>query len=469
MKDYRIEKNALINVINRIITMTLSLLTLIVVTKRIGNENYGMTVFCDSIVAYFWLLSSLGISDYAIRECAPIREDKAKVNNLINRLFSFNVITSLITFSLLFILIGFVNFSNIEKTVLFIYGIRVLFSAFDLSWAYKIFEDYLFIAICRTIVEVMFFLISYFFIHTPEDFMIFVIASSGLEILSYFIELFGLSKYIKLHWTSKINIKEFIRPVMVIFASMATITIYNNSDLTMLGFLRSNYEVGLYKISSKVFMVVLELINSICIVALPRISYYVRNNKKESYNKLSNRAINTVILLTIPAIVGIMLVSDNAIPLIFGQEYIGSVGVLKIMSFALFFGALENVFMNIILISNKKENVIFKITAASALINIILNALTIPQFGMYGAAISTLVSEIFVFVCSFISCKNIFRIGNIKNSILTVVIMCIIIICICKLITLLEVKSVIELVLQIVLSIVSYFVILYLCKNKKIL
>ena len=469
VKDIKIEKNALINLLNRIVTMTLSLFTLIIVTKRIGSENYGMITFCESIVAYFWLIASLGNGDFAIRECSPIRDDKKKVNDLINRLFSFNVITSLIAFGLFIVFILLIKLSKIEKIILLIFGIRMLFAAFDLSWAYKIFEDYQFIAINRIVFEVVLFVVSLIFIKSKEDFMIFVVASTIVEIISYFIEFIGLKKYVKLCWTSNIRHKEFIKPILIIFASMTMTALYNNIDITMLGFIRSNSEVGLYKVSSKIYLAVLELINSICIVSLPRIAYYLQNDEKESYNILSNKIFQTILFLTIPAIFGILIVGNNAIPLIFGEEYIGSVIVLKIMCFSLFFAAMNNFLLNIILISYKKENEIFKITALGVVINIVLNTIIIPNYGMKGAAATTLLSEIFVFICSYVLCKSKLQIKNFfKNLIIVLIIGCIFII-ICKIISLIELSSVIELILQIVLSISSYLIIINLCSKKNII
>lgn len=467
--ENKVEKNAIINVGSKIVTTALSLFSLIIITKRLGNTNYGTVVFCESIMTYFWLMASLGISDYAIREGAPVRDNKIKVNNLINRMFSLNIITSFIAFVLLLILVWLIKLSTIEKIIIIIFGIKVFFSAFELSWVYKLFEDYKSISIFRIIIEVFFFLFSFMFIHTPNDYIMFAVVSTGLDLFYCFLLYVGTKKYVNIRWIFQINIKECIQPIMIIFLSVIMVTLYCNTDITMLGFLRSSNEVGIYKVASKIYLTVAEMINSICIVSMPRISYYVQNNDNKSYNNLINMMFQMICIITIPAIIGIFCVCDNTILLIFGQQYIDSSSILKVLSLSLIFNVINKFFVDVILISFKKEKNIFIITAIGTLTNVILNYIFIPKYGPYGAAIATYISEILEFIIAYSMCRNMLLINNIFKNLLIALLTGSMILGICFIVSSFSFPTVIEIILQISLSVVMYFFAIIFLRRKNII
>ena len=46
------------------------------------TENVGKVNFGDSYVSYFSLIATLGITTYAIRECAKVRDDKRRLEEV---------------------------------------------------------------------------------------------------------------------------------------------------------------------------------------------------------------------------------------------------------------------------------------------------------------------------------------------------------------------------------------------------
>ena len=54
--------------------------------------------------------------------------------------------------------------------------------------------------------------------------------------------------------------------------------------------------------------------------------------------------------------------------------------------------------------------------------NLILNYVLIPQYGAYGAVIASVVTEAFVFVCQYISIKNIFNFEGVFTKFLKYII-----------------------------------------------
>jgi len=90
-KTHTITFNSAIYMIKTIFTMLFPLITIPYVTRIIGVDGYGKVNFISSIMGYFVLLASLGISTYGIREGVRVKNDKKKFDSLVSELFTINI------------------------------------------------------------------------------------------------------------------------------------------------------------------------------------------------------------------------------------------------------------------------------------------------------------------------------------------------------------------------------------------
>ena len=72
--------------------------------------------------------------------------------------------------------------------------------------------------------------------------------------------------------------------ILIIFGANIANMFYVNSDITLLGLMKSNYVVGIYSVSSKVYQIVKTLISALLIVTVPRLAMLFGNNKIEAYS-----------------------------------------------------------------------------------------------------------------------------------------------------------------------------------------
>ena len=84
------------------------------------------------------------------------------------------------------------------------------------------------------------------------------------------------------------NLKRHLLPILILFGGQLAVTIYIQSDITMLGFFYSDKEVGVYTITSKIYMLVKGIINALTTVAIPRISYYLGENQTETFENVQD-------------------------------------------------------------------------------------------------------------------------------------------------------------------------------------
>jgi O-antigen/teichoic acid export membrane protein len=76
------------------------------------------------------------------------------------------------------------------------------------------------------------------------------------------------------------------------------ITIYTNLDIVMLGFMKTNVDVGYYSVAVKIKNVLIGLITSLGAVLLPRSSYYIKHKLFDEFKKVSTKAMSFILTFT---------------------------------------------------------------------------------------------------------------------------------------------------------------------------
>ena len=121
-----IKINAVLNIIKQCCAIIFPLITFPYVSRTLGVEAYGKVNFSSSIVSYISLLAGLGVSSYAIREGARIRDDKDKFQAFANEVFSINVLSTAFAYIALFIIILAWNRLNSYRALLVILSLNVI-------------------------------------------------------------------------------------------------------------------------------------------------------------------------------------------------------------------------------------------------------------------------------------------------------------------------------------------------------
>ena len=111
-------------------------------------------------------------------------------------------------------------------------------------------------------------------------------------------------------------------------------------------------------------------------------------------------------LLGLPIVIGLILLSKNAILIIAGEKYISSQLSLIILCLSILFSLFSTIFNQCVLLPFKREKVFLKSSVISAILNIVLNFFIIPRFGASGAAMTTLISELCMSVMNYSGCKD---------------------------------------------------------------
>lgn len=465
MSGKSLKVNAMLNGIKTMMSIFFPLVTFPYATRVLQVENLGKVNFSSSVVSYFTLLAALGVSTYAIREGSANKNDNNKFNEFASQVFTINVISTVVAYLALFFIILLAPSLREYKILLFIQSSTIIFNTIGVEWIYSIYEDYAYLTIRSLIFQLVSMLLLFLLVKDTVDYYIYaviiVLSNVGSNVLNYM----HSRMYCKIKLTKKLNLKKHLKPILIIFSTSIATTIYVNSDLTMLGVMVGDYAVGLYSVSTKVYSVIKTVLSAVIIVTLPRLSFYLSNDMGEKYKNTVSKIFNSLSLLTLPTVVGINLLCNQIVMIISGVNYIEANVSLRILSIALVFSNFASFTTASVLLPMKKEKYILMATIASALVNVMLNLFLIPMFHQNGAALTTAIAELLVFLISYYHARKFIKIDGVVKNLATSSIGCVAMIVVSSIIKLFVVSTTLYTVFTIVGSIVIYLMVLLLLKN----
>lgn len=392
MKKRSLKINAILNVFRQGMAIIFPFFTFPYVSRVLGSTELGKYNFSNSIVSYFALFAAFGMTNFAVRSGARIRNDKAKFSAFASELFSFNLITTAIAFFLLTL----VTFSNsklsLYAVLIFAQSLSIILGTIGLDWVNTVYEDYLYITIRNIAIQLISLILIFIFVKSPSDTVIYCLILMFGSYGGNIVNLFYIRKYVTITLKWKIPYAKILPPLTILFLNSLAVIIYVNSDITILGLFSSNQEVGVYTSAAKIYNILKQLINAAVIVVIPRLTaMYIENIWK--YKKQIDEVFNLLIIFLIPISIGLAMLSDSIILLVGGKEYLAGDSSLKLLSISLIFALLSSVYVNGMLIISHQEKRTLIGTVLSATVNVVGNFILIPKIGMVGAAITTVIAE----------------------------------------------------------------------------
>lgn len=457
----KIRINATLNVIKTIIGIAFPLITFPYVSRVLDVEALGIYNFCFSIISYFSLIAGVGISTYAIRECSEFRDNKEMQIQLIREIFSINILSTIIAYILLGVSVISIQRLSGNVNIIMILSIEILFTTIGVSWIYNIYEDFLFITIRTVLLQLLSLVGVFLFVKDKGDLIVYALVGATANVFTnLFNFIYANIKYCRIKILLKCRLKKHIKPILIIFSTTIAIAIYVNSDVTMLGFMTDDYQVGLYSVSVKIYTIIKNVFAAMLIVLLPRFSLLFSSGNRKKSSELFSEIFDILFFLIVPASVGLFMESEDIIFLLSGVNYLNATWSLKILSIATIFALFSYLYTQCILIPNRKEKIVFVATAISAGINIIMNFILIPVMKINATAATTLIAEIIVYLIARRYSKEYISIRPNIKGIFSVLIASISIVPICIIVGLIVNGIYARLLISIIGSVLVYLILL---------
>lgn len=174
-------------------------------------------------------------------------------------------------------------------------------------------------------------------------------------------------------------------------ASRSASVIDKRVDVLLIGFFLTPAAVGIYTLAKQLTEFVTAPAGSVGFAVSPAYGEDKANDRLDRAARTYETTIRYVLLLYIPAVVGLLLVAEPVILHVFGVEYAGAVPVVRILSVFVLFQAVTNVTTQALdYLGRARYRAVTK--SVTSIANFGLNVLLIPIFGIAGAAGATVLT-----------------------------------------------------------------------------
>ena len=126
----------------------------------------------------------------------------------------------------------------------------------------------------------------------------------------------------------------------------------------------------------------------------------------DEFEKITKKALAFVVLLAVPLVLYFTLFAQEGIFFLSGETYRGAVVPMQIIMPTLLFIGITNILGIQILVPLGREKEVLYSEIIGAIVDIIANAILIPQYASTGAAIGTLLAEFSVLLFQCLMLKN---------------------------------------------------------------
>lgn len=388
-----LKKNMIMSIILTGSNFIFPMLTYSYVVRILTPEETGKVAFVNSILQYFFYVASLGIPSYGVREYAKVRDDKEASAHLVQELMIINFISTIIAYiGLVFVVL------NIKKLYCYkdLFGVMsvcIILNTIGVEWLYKALEEYSYITVRSLVFKCLSVVLTFFFVRDRSDVIWYAFLSVFTISANNICNFVNARKYISFNKIGSYNLIKHLKPICTLFGASVMITIYANFDVSMLGFISTEHEVGLYSAAWKIKGVVLSVSTAVTSVMIPRMAYYFKQNQKKEMREMILKSLRISLLLAAPIATFIIEYPEHIIEFVCGEIYVEAASTLRMLTLCVFPMILSNLFGNQILIPMGMEKYYSQSVFVGMWINIFLNLLLIPRWGSMGAAIGTLATE----------------------------------------------------------------------------
>lgn len=367
-----------------------------------------MVSYAQNIVSYFAIIAALGLPTYGTREIAKASENTQNVSNIFWELFVINAMST--TISLIVYAFLILNIRRFYENLLLylVAGMQIFLNYINVDWVYQGLEEYKFIAIRSAIVKLVALLLLPILIRSSDDYIlyafIYCLAIAGNNAFN----IVRIRKYI-VRKDKRLQLAKHLKPVAILLMASLAIEVYVMIDTTMLGVFCTDSVVGCYSNAMKLIRTINTSVAAIGAVLLPRLSYIYSKGDYNEFEKLVNMALKIMLIFAIPAASGVILLSKECVLVFFGESFIMSVSILRILALMIPIVVCNTILGAQVLVTANRERKYVVAVCVSAIVNACLNGYLIPRYGAASAAVASLLSEIIVLLLYLYFSKDIFK------------------------------------------------------------
>jgi len=398
----KIAKNTTMLFISQIITYIMGFFITMYSARYLGAEGFGIISLALAITGILVVFTDLGLGTLTVREVA---RDKSLVDKYTSNVAVIKLMLALLTFILTAVIVYLFGYTDEIKVVVYIITGSTLINALS-GIFYPIFQSYEkmeFQSIANVLNSSIMLIGTFFVIFNNLGIYSFATLYMVSNIVVF---IFIVSVYIREFQFPSFNIDlGFWKPTLMMALPLSLVSIFSliayRVDTILLSLLKGSTVVGWYSASYRLMEVFLFLPGVFATAVFPVFSS-LHLSSHETLKLSYQKSFKYLAILSIPVSVGTTVLAPEIVLLIYKSAFTPSIIILQILIWAIPITFLNYIFGTILPAMNR-QNVLLKVTFLSMIINIALNLVLIPTYSYVGAAVVTVVTELFIFIlCLFI-------------------------------------------------------------------
>ena len=401
MKTKQVFNNAKWIIICKIAQSILQLIIGMMSARYLGPSNYGLISYAASIVAFALPFMRLGLNAILVHELV---EDPDKEGEIVGTSLILNVLSSILCIGGVSIFASLANFGETETIIVCVlYSLSVFFAALEMIqywFQYKLLSKY-----SSIIMLVSYLLVSaykFFLLATQKSIYWFAVSHSvEYGIIAILLIAFYFKKGGSTLSFSFARVRKMLNKSKHYILAALMLVIIQNTDHIMLTMMMGEAENGFYtaaitcaSVAQFIYTAIIDSFRPLILSSKKENVLEYEKNISKLYAIISYMAILQSLIFTVfaPIIVGVL----------YGESYYATIKVLQILTWYITFSFMGTI-RNIWLLAEEKQKYLPIVNLSGVVLNIVMNAFMIPLWGACGAALASLLTQLFMnFIFGFI-------------------------------------------------------------------
>lgn len=357
--------------------------------RTLGASLYGVIVLATAVLLYLTFITDCGVDALGVRDVADAPDAlPGTLAEILGARLLVGIALAVVTAA-----VGLLVLPQPDGAILAIYAFSLLPFALGTKWAHLGLEQSGYASMGRMLTEVVATVLILTAVRGPDDL-------ARVPLAQLLGEGAGAFLMLRLLPPGMARLRVALRPEAIrrllsrswplVLHALLGLAIFNSDFIFLRGF-RDSTAVGLYAAAYTLISFFLNLGAAYTMTLLPVVTR-LRGDAGAS-KALYDGAMAQVLMGAIPVAVGGFLVAGPVVTLVFGEGYLGSAGPLAILIWTIPVALVRNVSQATLIAYGRQDQLLHTVAWAAA-VNVALNLAFIPRWGMLGAAVATLITEL---------------------------------------------------------------------------
>ncbi len=356
--------------------------------RHLSLADFGLVSLCFTILSYAINIGTSGFNLYGVKEAAANRDA-----HLPGTLLSLRLLAATVVFALTTVIAFLVVQDMAAVKLILAFNVSLFAYALMLEWHFQGREQMVTVSLGKTVTAAVYLSLILFLVRTDGDiFWVAVAAVSGDFVMMLFYYWRFRSGGERLHL--KIDTaawKSILRQSLPLGSGVVLGQISINLAPLVLAVLMTKADIGLYSAASKLVVFLLMLDRVFGILLLPATARLQSTSPERLVERFGD-ALRWILLVALPICVGGMLVSDDIVRMVYGQNYAMAAGLFRVLIWFLCFTMIHTVFTSG-LVAVAPGNVYGRVMSISAGLYLVAIVLLTKFYGLYGTVFGVVLSE----------------------------------------------------------------------------